>query len=375
MKQPLGVHCWREFRAIESVGLYIPGGSAPLFSTMLMLGIPAIIAGCRQIVFCSPPVSLERGAPYAPQEGIYAPQEMLACMELLYQFSCQLNAKLAIHDSKRKIGTVPDLQYFQVGGAQAIFAMAYGCPATCVPTQTYGESLYRIPKVAKIFGPGNTYIAEAKRKISHQVAIDMLAGPSEVLIIADKENTPTDIKIIAADLLAQAEHGPDSQVILVSPNAAMLRQVETEVTRQAALLPRAQTIEQTLSNSYLIETNCLNEALEFSNLYAPEHLILAMEDYHALLPQIVNAGSVFCGRNASESFGDYASGPNHTLPTSGFSRSGSGVHTGSFGRWLTFQSVTAEGLRKLGPTVELLATQELLHAHKNAVTMRLKQLD
>ncbi|MEM9424072.1 MAG: histidinol dehydrogenase, partial [Spirochaetota bacterium] len=219
-----GVHCWREFRAIDTVGLYIPGGSAPLFSTMLMLGIPAIIAGCREIIFCSPPLSAA-GKPYAPKKGIYAAEEMLACMELLYRFSAEAA-------NSQELPSVPRLRYFQLGGAGAIFALAYGKEAGC-----------SVPAAAKIFGPGNAYVTEAKLRISRRVAIDMPAGPSEVLVIADDAARP---QVVAADLLAQAEHGPNSQVILASPSAALLGKVEAEVARQTAPMPRSQKKKGTI---------------------------------------------------------------------------------------------------------------------------------
>ncbi|WGK68264.1 histidinol dehydrogenase [Candidatus Haliotispira prima] len=363
-----GVHCWREFRAIESVGLYIPGGSAPLFSTMLMLGVPAIIAGCRRIVFCSPPIRPERGVPYDPERSLYAAPEMLACMELLNRFAENVAAEQGRETS--------ELQYFQIGGAQAIFAMTYGAfVGSKVGSETDPEADSQgrcgLPAVAKIFGPGNSYVTEAKLRASRRVAVDMPAGPSEVLVIAEEGQNPA---VIAADLLAQAEHGPSSQVLLVSPSAGLLGRVGAEVERQAAQLHRATEVSGTLAGSYLVQTETLEQAVAFSNAYAPEHLILAVDNYRALLPQVINAGSVFCGPHASESFGDYASGTNHTLPTSGFGRSFSGVNTESFGRWLTFQSVSEEGLRELGPTVELLAEREQLQAHKNAVTVRLQQL-
>ena len=349
-----GVRCWREFRAIETVGLYVPGGSAPLFSSMLMLGVPAIIAGCQKIVFCSPPSA----QPYEP--GAYAAQEMLACMDLLRRFAqkCTQEAKQAENkNTAEPPKPEPTLQYFQIGGAQAIFAMAHGADASTP-----------LPRVAKIFGPGNAYVTEAKLRVSRYVSIDMPAGPSEVLIIADEQQNPA---FLAADLLSQAEHGPSSQVLLLSPSAKLLRKVEAEVERQAELLPRTQQIRGALAGSYLIETPDIAQAVAFSNAYAPEHLLLALsEDW---LPHIANAGSVFCGPLAAESFGDYASGTNHTLPTAGFARSCSGLGTQSFGRWMSFQSVSPEGLAALGPTVELLAEREQMQAHKNAITLRLQQ--
>ena len=336
-----GVYCHREFRAIEVVGLYVPGGSAPLFSTMLMLGVPAIIAGCQKIIFCSPP--------YAPG-GACA--EMSACMDLLRRF-----AERFYEEQKNRTEKPPTLQYFQIGGAQAIFAMAHGAD-TPVP----------IPQVAKIFGPGNAYVTEAKLRASRYVSIDMPAGPSEVLVIADREQNPA---FLAADLLSQAEHGPGSQVLLLSPSARLLREVEAEVERQAEVLPRIEPIRAALKESCLIETQDITEALAFSNAYAPEHLLLALRDSQARLPQIVNAGSVFCGPLTAESLGDYASGTNHTLPTAGFARSCSGLGVQSFGRWMSVQSVSPEGLAALGPTVELLAEREHMQAHKNAITLRL----
>ena len=353
-----GVCCHREFRAIEAVGLYVPGGSAPLFSTMLMLGVPAIIAGCQKIIFCSPPSA----QPCEP--GAYAAQEMLACMDLLRRFAEKFTQEETAKQAENTKTAappkaVPSLQYFQIGGAQAIFAMAYGAlEGADTP----------IPQVAKIFGPGNAYVTEAKLRASRYVSIDMPAGPSEVLVIADREQNPA---FLAADLLSQAEHGPGSQVLLLSPSAALLREVEAEVERQREALPRMESIRAALKESCLIETQDIAEALAFSNAYAPEHLLLALRDSEARLPQIVNAGSVFCGPLAAESFGDYASGTNHTLPTAGFARSCSGLGVQSFGRWMSVQSVSPKGLAALGPTVELLAEREQMQAHKNAITLRL----
>ena len=350
-----GVRCHREFRAIEAVGLYVPGGAAPLFSSMLMLGVPAIIAGCQKIIFCSPP-SPKPAEPCTQKtwaQKNYAAQEMLACMDLLRRFARARN---------NQTGPLPTLQYFQIGGAQAIFAMAHGAlEDTSAP----------LPQVAKIFGPGNAYVTEAKLRVSRHVSIDMPAGPSEVLVIADSEQNPA---FLAADLLSQAEHGPSSQVLLLSPSAALLREVEAEVTRQAKTLPRIESIHAALAGSCLIETQDISQAIAFSNAYAPEHLLLALRDSEAQLPQIVNAGSVFCGPLAAESFGDYASGTNHTLPTAGFARSCSGLGVQSFGRWMSVQSVSSKGLAALGPTVELLAEREQMQAHKNAITLRLGQL-
>jgi histidinol dehydrogenase len=319
-----GVRCWRKSVAIEKVGLYIPGGSAPLFSTLLMLGIPAKLAGCEKIIVCTP----------AGRDGKVSPL-------ILY------TAKL--------IGIS---EIFKVGGAQAIAAMAYG-------TQT-------IPKVNKIFGPGNQYVTKAKGMVQQDgTAIDMPAGPSEVLVIADNQADPV---FIAADLLSQAEHGPDSQVILLTDNQEIMDKVETEVEKQIALLPRKDIALKALENSKLILLPTIDECLSFSNLYAPEHLIINLTDSASVVDRIKNAGSVFLGKFSCESAGDYASGTNHTLPTNGFSKSYSGVSVESFIKKITFQEINAEGIKDLGPTIELLAEAESLSGHKNAVTVRLKSL-
>jgi histidinol dehydrogenase len=319
-----GVRCWRKSVAIEKVGLYIPGGSAPLFSTLLMLGIPAKLAGCDKIIVCTP----------AGRDGKVSPL-------ILY------TAKL--------IGIS---EIFKVGGAQAIAAMAYG-------TQT-------IPKVNKIFGPGNQYVTKAKGLVQQDgTAIDMPAGPSEVLVIADNQADPV---FIAADLLSQAEHGPDSQVILLTDNQEIMDKVETEVEKQMALLPRKDIALKALENSKLILLPTIDECLSFSNLYAPEHLIINLTDSASVVDRIKNAGSVFLGKFSCESAGDYASGTNHTLPTNGFSKSYSGVSVESFIKKITFQEINAEGIKDLGPTIELLAEAESLSGHKNAVTVRLKSL-
>jgi histidinol dehydrogenase len=317
-----GVTCWRELRAIEKVGLYIPGGTAVLPSTFLMLGIPARIAGCNEIVICSPP-----------------------------QKNGKVNAFIAYVALMLGIEKV-----YLVGGSQAIAAMAYG-------TET-------ITKVDKIFGPGNQFVTKAKTIIQSTTttAIDMPAGPSEVLVIADNTAKPV---YVAADLLAQAEHGIDSQSILVCTSEGIAQQTLAEVEKQLAILPRAEIAKQAIDNSYVIITQNLDEAMDFSNHYAPEHLILATESWKTLTPNIVNAGSVFLGNLTPESAGDYASGTNHTLPTSSYARAYSGVSVDSFVKKITFQHLTAEGIQNIGPSVEILAEMEGLHAHKNAVSVRM----
>ncbi|WP_257668677.1 histidinol dehydrogenase [Parapedobacter tibetensis] len=317
-----GVKCWREPRPIEKVGLYIPGGSAVLPSTLLMLGVPARIAGCKEIVVCSP-----------PQANGMINGYVAYCLQLL------------------KIDKI-----YLVGGAQAIAAMAYGTAS--------------ISKVDKIFGPGNQYVTKAKSLVQSKtnVSIDMPAGPSEVLVVADGTGNP---QYIAADLLAQAEHGPDSQAILVSTDQTLIADVQVALEEQLAQLPRATMAAKALANSYAILCSDLDEALAFSNQYAPEHLIIETEDWESLVQKISNAGSVFLGHDTPESAGDYASGTNHTLPTSGYARSYSGVSVDSFVKKITFQHITMEGLRNIGPTVELLAELEDLQAHKNAVSIRL----
>lgn len=316
-----GVQCWREVRPIERVGLYIPGGSAVLPSTLLMLGVPARIAGCREIVVCSPPQQTGK------INGFVA-----YCLQLL------------------KIEKI-----YLAGGAQAVAAMAFGTDS--------------IPKVDKIFGPGNQFVTKAKSLVQGMtnVSIDMPAGPSEVLVVADETATPA---FVAADLLAQAEHGPDSQAVLVATSNAIIKQVNEELVKQLDVLPRAEMATTALQNSYAIEVSDLEEALAFSNQYAPEHLILETEGWKRLIPRILNAGSVFLGHLTPESAGDYASGTNHTLPTSGYARSYSGVSVDSFVKKITFQHISSEGLQHIGSTVEILAELEGLHAHKNAVTIR-----
>ena len=321
-----GVTCWRETRPIEKVGLYIPGGTAVLPSTFLMLGIPAKIAGCHEIVVCSPPQK---------NGGINA---FVAYVALL-------------------VGVE---KVYLAGGAQAIAAMAYG-------TQS-------IPKVDKIFGPGNQFVTKAKTIIQSTTitAIDIPAGPSEVLVIADDTANPI---FVAADLLAQAEHGMDSQSILVCTSQEIAANVMAEVEKQVPVLPRAEIVKQALSNSYIIVTETLEDAMDFSNQYAPEHLILATENWQQISGAILNAGSVFLGNLTPESAGDYASGTNHTLPTSSYSKAYSGVSVDSFIKKITFQHITATGIQNIGPSVEILADLESLHAHKNAVTVRMKKED
>ncbi len=318
-----GVSCWRELRAIEKVGLYIPGGSAVLPSTFLMLGIPARISGCNEIVVCSPP-----------------------------QKNGKVNAFIAYVALLLGIDKI-----YLAGGAQAIAAMAYGT--------------HSITKVDKIFGPGNQFVTKAKTIIQSTTttAIDMPAGPSEVLVIADETANPV---YVAADLLAQAEHGIDSQAILVCTSDEIATAVLAEVEKQTPVLPRAEIVCKALDNSYIVVTNNIDEAMHFSNEYAPEHLILATVNWQQLTPKIINAGSVFLGNLTPESAGDYASGTNHTLPTSSYSRAYSGVSVDSFVKKITFQHITPEGIKNIGPAVEILAELESLHAHKNAVSVRMK---
>ena len=318
-----GVTCWRESRAIEKVGIYIPGGSAPLFSTVLMLAIPAKIACCSEIVLCTPPDKFGNIHP-----------------AILY--TAQLTGVTKI---------------FAIGGMQAVGAMTFGTES--------------VPKTDKIFGPGNQYVMAAKRYAQLQgVAIDMPAGPSEVLVIADESCNPS---FVAADLLSQAEHGPDSQVMLVTDSKKTIKEILKEIDLQIALLPRQDIAAQALKNSRAILLNNLDECLAFSNLYAPEHLILAIENSAECAKKVINAGSVFLGRYSCESLGDYASGTNHTLPTSGFAKAYSGVSLDSFVKKITFQQVTERGICEIGPAVETMAEAEQLLAHKNAVTLRLKE--
>ena len=320
-----GVFCRRESRAIERVGIYIPGGTAPLFSTVLMLGIPAKLAGCKRIILCTPP----------DQSGNVNPA-------ILYTA-----ALLGITD------------IFCVGGIQAIAAMVYG-------TET-------ISKVDKIFGPGNQYVTAAKQYAQTLgVAIDMPAGPSEVLVIADKNCIP---EFVAADLLSQAEHGADSQVILLSDNITVIEETIAVLEEQIISLPRKEIAKKALEKSKAILFAGMDECIQFSNLYAPEHLIIATQNANKLSADVINAGSVFLGNYSCESVGDYASGTNHTLPTNGYARNHSGVSLDSFVKKITFQEVTKEGLKNLGPAVELMAEAEELFAHKNAVTIRLNSLN
>lgn len=317
-----GVKCWRKSIAIQKVGLYIPGGTAPLFSTILMLGVPAKLAGCSEIILCTPPNT----------NGTINPA-------ILY------TAKL--------IGI---MNVFKVGGVQAIGAMAYGTEI--------------IPQVYKIFGPGNQYVTCAKQLVNKQgIAIDMPAGPSEVAVLVDETCVP---EFVAADLLSQAEHGSDSQVILVSTNEEILNNIQSELEKQLTVLPRKELASIALENSkaILVKTNA--EAIDLLNEYAPEHLIIACANDEQLAEQIINAGSVFLGNYSCESAGDYASGTNHTLPTNGYAKAYSGVSLDSFVKKITYQKLSKEGINNIGPAIELMAEAEGLQAHKNAVTVRLK---
>jgi histidinol dehydrogenase len=317
-----GVTCWRKSVPITKVGLYIPGGTAPLFSTILMLGVPANIAGCEEIILCTPPDKTGKINP-----------------AILYTASI-----LGIKN------------IFKAGGAQAIAAMAYG-------TKT-------IPQVYKIFGPGNQYVTLAKQLVNKEgTAIDMPAGPSEVAIVADETCNPV---FAAADLLSQTEHGVDSQVILVSNSKKVIEEIEKEVARQLELLPRKEIASKALNNSKAILVKDTNEAMDLINVYAPEHLILQVKDYEKLALMVKNAGSVFLGNYTPESAGDYASGTNHTLPTNGYAKAYSGVSLDSFVKKITFQHISKEGIQLLGPVIEKMAEAEHLEAHKNAVTLRIK---
>ena len=319
-----GVTCWQKAVGIEKVGLYIPGGTAPLFSTVLMLAIPAKIAGCKEIVLCTPP----------NKDGKIHPA-------ILYAAQVAGVSKI-----------------FKAGGVQAIGAMAYGTES--------------VPKVYKIFGPGNQYVMAAKQQVSlHDVAIDMPAGPSEGEVIADETANPA---FVAADLLSQAEHGVDSQVVLVTTSEKLLEDVEYEVQHQLSRLPRWEIAEKSLANSKLILVKDMDEAIELTNEYAPEHLIIETKDYMELAEKVVNAGSVFLGAYTPESAGDYASGTNHTLPTNGYAKAYSGVSLDSFIRKITFQEINREGIQNIGPAIEVMAANEHLDAHKNAVSVRLNSL-
>ena len=319
-----GVSCWRKSIGIDKVGLYIPGGSAPLFSTVLMLGIPAVIAGCKEIILCTPPAA---------------------------------NGK--VHPAILYAATVVGItRIFKIGGVQAIAAMAYG-------TET-------VPQVYKIFGPGNQYVTAAKQLVQQSgVAIDMPAGPSEVCVLADETCNPA---FVASDLLSQAEHGPDSQVLLVSTSKKVVANVEEAIAAQLALLPRKDIAQKALDNSTAIVVEDMDRAIFIVNSYAAEHLILACNNDEVIAEKITNAGSVFLGNYSPESVGDYASGTNHTLPTSGYARAYSGVSVDSFVKKVTFQKLTPAGLQAIGAAVETMAAAEGLDAHKNAITIRLQSL-
>ncbi len=319
-----GVVCWREDRPIEKVGLYIPGGTAPLFSTILMLVVPAKVAGCREIVLCTPP----------NKEGKIHP---------------------AILYTANYLGAT---KVVKAGGAQAVAAMTYGTDS--------------VPAVYKIFGPGNQFVTTAKQLVQKEgVAIDMPAGPSEVLVLSDETSNPD---FIAVDLLSQAEHGLDSQAIHVSTSAEMVGQVNASIDKLVAQLSRKDYMNESLKNSKTVVVNDIDQVVNVINAYAPEHLILQNKDYNALIPRIINAGSVFLGPYTPESAGDYASGTNHTLPTNGYAAMYSGVSLDSFVKRVTFQEISKEGISNLGPTIEKMAKEELLYAHKMAVTLRLENL-
>ena len=319
-----GVTCWQKAVAIEKVGLYVPGGTAPLFSTVLMLAIPARIAGCKEIVLCTPP----------NREGRVHPAILFAA----------------------KVAGVSKI--FKAGGIQAIAAMAYG-------TQS-------VPKVYKIFGPGNQYVTAAKQLVSlKEVAIDMPAGPSEVEVIADESANPA---FIAADFLSQAEHGVDSQAMLVTASEGIVEPVKQAIQEQLEQLPRKEITEKSLSHSRIVVLKSTEEVVDFTNLYAPEHLIIQTTNYVEIAEQVENAGSVFMGYYTPESAGDYASGTNHTLPTNGYAKAYSGVNLDSFIKKITFQEITASGIKLLGNTIRTMAANEQLDAHKNAVTIRLNTL-
>lgn len=325
IKTQEGVTCWQKSVAIEKVGLYIPGGTAPLFSTVLMLATPAKIAGCQEIVLCTPP----------NKEGKVNPAILYA-------------ARVAgVH------------KIFKAGGVQAIGAMAYGTES--------------VPKVFKIFGPGNQYVMAAKQQVSlEDVAIDMPAGPSEVCVLADET---ANVTFVAADLLSQAEHGIDSQVLLITTSEDKLNEVQQEVEKQLEALPRKALASKALENSNYVLVNSVDEMISLSNAYAPEHLILQVSNYEQLAERVVNAGSVFLGQYACESAGDYASGTNHTLPTHGYATAYNGVNLDSYCRKITFQHLTEEGIRHIGRAVELMAEAEQLDAHKNAMTLRIKAVN
>ncbi|MCR5535214.1 MAG: histidinol dehydrogenase [Bacteroidaceae bacterium] len=318
-----GVECWQKSVPIQKVGLYIPGGTAPLFSTVLMLATPAKIAGCQEIVLCTPP-------------------------------ACDGKVNPAILVAARIAGVN---RIYKIGGVQAIGAMAYGTES--------------VPKVYKIFGPGNQFVMCAKQQVSlHDVAIDMPAGPSEVEVLADETSNPV---FVAADLLSQAEHGVDSQVLLVTKSEEIIDKVQQEVDRQLALLPRNEIAAQALQYSKILLVHNDEEMMSVTNMYAPEHLIIETKNYMELSEKVINAGSVFLGSLTPESAGDYASGTNHTLPTNGYAVAYNGVNLDSYNRKVTFQHITEEGIRSIGRTVELMAEAEGLDAHKNAMTVRMKK--
>ena len=324
IKTQEGVICWQKSVAIEKVGLYIPGGTAPLFSTVLMLATPAKIAGCKEIVLCTPP----------NKEGKVNPAILYAA----------------------RVAGVSKI--FKAGGVQAIGAMAYGTES--------------VPKVYKIFGPGNQYVMAAKQQVSlDKVAIDMPAGPSEVCVIADET---ANAEFVAADLLSQAEHGIDSQVLLITTSESKLEEIHQQVDKQLEELPRKELASKALENSCYVLVRDYDEMMELTNLYAPEHLVIQTANYEQLAEKVVNAGSVFLGKYACESAGDYASGTNHTLPTHGYATAYNGVNLDSYCRKITFQHLTEEGIRHIGRAVELMAEAEQLDAHKNAMTVRIKSL-
>ena len=325
VKTQEGVVCWQKSVPIEKVGLYIPGGTAPLFSTVLMLATPAKIAGCREIVLCTPP----------NKEGKVNPAILVAA----------------------RIAGVSKI--FKAGGVQAIGAMAYGTES--------------VPKVFKIFGPGNQYVMAAKQQVSlDEVAIDMPAGPSEVCVLADAS---ANAEFVAADLLSQAEHGIDSQVLFITTSEEKLNEVQAEVNRQLQQLPRKEMAAKALENSCYVLVDSDDEMISLSNAYAPEHLILQVNDYEQMAERVINAGSVFLGPYACESAGDYASGTNHTLPTHGYATAYNGVNLDSYCRKITFQHLTAEGIRHIGRAVELMAEAEQLDAHKNAMSVRIRSIE
>ena len=329
VKTQEGVTCWQKSVPIERVGLYIPGGTAPLFSTVLMLATPAKIAGCKEIVLCTPPT-------------YHSPRTTL-----------QIHPAILV---AARIAGVSKI--FKAGGVQAIGAMAYGTES--------------VPKVFKIFGPGNQYVMAAKQHVSlDEVAIDMPAGPSEVCVLADEK---ANAEFVAADLLSQAEHGIDSQVLLITTSETKLAEIQEQVACQLDALPRKEMAAKALENSNFVLVNNTEEMIALSNLYAPEHLVIQTEDYEQLAERVVNAGSVFLGKYACESAGDYASGTNHTLPTHGYATAYNGVNLDSYCRKITFQHLTPEGIEHIGRAVELMAEAEQLDAHKNAMSVRIREI-